>query len=110
MTEPGPITVVRFAPRADTGLFPESGHPSATGKVSSWSVESGTPLAPVGGEADSPPPMGGAAMNTLEQVSYVSQTVAAIAVLVSLIYAALQVRSYAKAAWDARFIAAQSDL
>jgi len=49
-------------------------------------------------------------MNTLEQVSYVSQTVAAIAIVVSLIYAALQVRTYAKAAWDARFIAAQSDL
>jgi hypothetical protein len=47
---------------------------------------------------------------TLEQVSYLSQTIAALAVVVSLIYAALQFRTYAKTARDARFIAAQSDL
>jgi hypothetical protein len=47
---------------------------------------------------------------TLEQVSYLSQTIAALAVVVSLIYAALQFRTYAETARDARFIAAQSDL
>ena len=47
---------------------------------------------------------------SLEQLSYFSQTIAAVAVVVSLIYAALQVRTYAKATLDARLVAAQSDL
>src|SRR5215468_9355514 len=47
---------------------------------------------------------------TLEQVSYLSQTIAAVAVVVSLIYAALQFRTYVKAAGDTRYIAAQSDI
>ena len=47
---------------------------------------------------------------SLEQVSYFSQTIAAAAIVVSLIYAALQVRTYAKATLDARLVAAQSDL
>jgi hypothetical protein len=47
---------------------------------------------------------------SLEQVSYFSQTVAAVAVVVSLVYALLQVRIYARSAFDARHLAAQSDL
>jgi hypothetical protein len=47
---------------------------------------------------------------SLEQISYLSQTVAAVAVVVSLIYAVLQVRIYARAAFDARHLAAQSDI
>ena len=47
---------------------------------------------------------------SLEQISSLSQTVAAIAVVISLVYAVVQVRMYARAAFDARHIAAQSDL
>jgi hypothetical protein len=47
---------------------------------------------------------------SLEQISYFSQTIAAAAVVISLIYAVLQVRIYAKAAFDARHLAAHSDI
>lgn len=47
---------------------------------------------------------------TLEQLSYLSQTVAAFAVVASLVYAALQFRVYAKAAQEARFATAVADL
>ena len=47
---------------------------------------------------------------TLEQISWASQTIAALAVIASLVYAALQFRVYAKAARETRFIAAHSDI
>jgi hypothetical protein len=47
---------------------------------------------------------------SLEEISYFSQTIAAVAIVVSLIYAVLQVRIYARAAFDTRHLAAQSDL
>jgi hypothetical protein len=47
---------------------------------------------------------------TLEQISYFSQTIAALAVIVSLIYAALQFRIYTKASREARLVAAGSDI
>jgi hypothetical protein len=47
---------------------------------------------------------------SLEQISYFSQTIAAAAVVASLVYAVLQVRIYARAAFDARHLAAQSDI
>jgi len=47
---------------------------------------------------------------SLEQISYFSQTIAAVAVVVSLVYAVLQVRIYARTAFDARHNVAQSDL
>ena len=48
------------------------------------------------------------AVMTLEQVSHISATVAALALVLSLLYAALQFRIHAKAARDARLIAAAS--
>lgn len=47
---------------------------------------------------------------TLEQLSYLSQSVAALAVVASLAYAALQFRIYAKAAQETRFATAMADL
>ena len=47
---------------------------------------------------------------TLEQLSYLSQTIAALAVVASLVYAALQFRVYAKAAQEARFATTIADL
>jgi hypothetical protein len=47
---------------------------------------------------------------TLEDVSNLSQAIAALAVVVSLVYAALQFRIYAKAAREARVIAVMSDI
>lgn len=45
---------------------------------------------------------------TLEQISLLGQTIAALAVIASLIYAALQFRIYATAARETRFFAAMS--
>ena len=45
---------------------------------------------------------------TLEQISFLSQTIAALAVIASLIYAALQFRIYANAAREARFVLAMA--
>lgn len=47
---------------------------------------------------------------TLEELYYFSQIVASIAILASLIYAALQFRVYAAAAREARYTTAVSDL
>lgn len=47
---------------------------------------------------------------TLEQISYLGQTIAAVAVVITLIYAALQFRIYTKAAQEARLIASSSDI
>ena len=46
---------------------------------------------------------------TLEQISWASQTVAALAVIASLIYAALQFRIYAKQAREGRYLAAEAE-
>ena len=45
---------------------------------------------------------------TLEQISFLGQTIAALAVVASLIYAALQFRIYANAAREARFVSAMA--
>jgi hypothetical protein len=47
---------------------------------------------------------------SLEETYYLSQIVASIAILASLIYAALQFRAYAAAAREARYTTAVSDL
>jgi hypothetical protein len=47
---------------------------------------------------------------SLEQISYLSQIIAAAAVVASLIYAALQLRIYTKAAREARLVAASTDM
>ncbi len=47
---------------------------------------------------------------TLEELYYVSQIVASVAILASLIYAALQFRTYAAAAREARYTTTVSDL
>ncbi len=47
---------------------------------------------------------------SLEQISYLSQIVASLAVVASLIYAALQLRIYTKQARESRLIAASSDI
>lgn len=47
---------------------------------------------------------------TLEELYYLSQIVASVAILASLIYAALQFRVYAAAAREARYTTAVSDL
>jgi hypothetical protein len=47
---------------------------------------------------------------SLEQISYLSQIIAAAAVVASLIYAALQLRIYTKAAREQRLVAASSDM
>ena len=47
---------------------------------------------------------------SLEQISYFSQTIAAFAVVASLIYAALQFRIYTKATQESRLVAASSDI
>lgn len=47
---------------------------------------------------------------SLEQVSYLSQSIAAVAVVASLIYAALQLRIYTKAARESRLVAASTDI
>jgi hypothetical protein len=47
---------------------------------------------------------------SLEQISYLSQIIAAAAVVASLIYAALQFRIYAKAARETRLVAASTDM
>jgi hypothetical protein len=47
---------------------------------------------------------------TLEELAYLSQIVASVAVVASLIYAALQFRIYAAAAREARYTTAVSDL
>lgn len=45
---------------------------------------------------------------TLEQISLLSQTIAAVAVIASLVYAALQFRMYANAARETRFVSAMA--
>jgi hypothetical protein len=47
---------------------------------------------------------------TLEELYYISQIVASVAILASLIYAALQFRMYAVAAREAKYTTAVSDL
>lgn len=47
---------------------------------------------------------------TLEEIYYLSQIAASVAILASLIYAALQFRVYAAAAREARYTTAVSDL
>lgn len=47
---------------------------------------------------------------SLEQISYLSQIIAAAAVVASLIYAALQLRIYTKAARESRLVAASIDI
>ncbi|PZO51199.1 MAG: hypothetical protein DCF16_11680 [Alphaproteobacteria bacterium] len=47
---------------------------------------------------------------TLEQLSYLSQTIAAFAVVASLVYAALEFRVYATSAQEARFATTIADI
>lgn len=47
---------------------------------------------------------------SLEQISYLSQIVASLAVVASLVYAAIQLRMYTKAARESRLVAASSDI
>lgn len=47
---------------------------------------------------------------SLEQISYLSQTIAAVAVVASLIYAALQLRIYTRATRESRLVAASADI
>ncbi len=47
---------------------------------------------------------------SLEQISYLSQIIAAAAVVASLIYAVLQLRIYTKVARESRLVAASSDI
>ena len=47
---------------------------------------------------------------SLEQISFLSQTIASVAVVASLIYAALQFRIYTKATQESRLVAASSDI
>ena len=44
----------------------------------------------------------------LEQLSWLSQTIAALAIIASLVYAALQCQVYAKAARETRYLAAEA--